>query len=546
MRILCLRSGHDASATILNDGKIEYYFKEERYSRIKKDDGIKNIIKILIDNYHLFGTINFFKFDLNKHIADEYHEDLKILRALLYGSKQINYNTYQHHLYHASNSFYNSGFKKALVFVADAAGAPISNDKEDILESESLYIAEYPCSFKPILKNYWTALELKNKKIEKIIGDCVYNIFSITNYITIGNLYNSAALASGGTVNDCGKAMGLSSYGESLNKSFDLLGIDGRKLIMDYFSEEINLVDYLEFRTERSYTPNITKSNHKKISDYCHEVQTQTTEYVCKIVGDAIKKTNIKNVCLSGGYSMNIVTNYELVKRYPDVEFYFEPLCDDSGLSVGSSMYFYRRITKDETILRIKDTFNHGFKHDVSEYTSGQIAKPKDIAQLLFENKSIGVYGGMSESGQRALGNRSILFNALNPNAKDIVNSIKKREWYRPFAAIVLKEDATNYFDDIVDNEYMTVCFPVKTDLIPGVTHVDKTCRVQTVSGGHLYDILKEFKKLSGHGILLNTSLNLSGQPLVETPEQAFDTLNNSFLDCLWFYQTNQLFKSTF
>jgi len=80
--------------------------------------------------------------------------------------------------------------------------------------------------------------------------------------------------------------------------------------------------------------------------------------------------------------------------------------------------------------------------------------------------------------------------------------------------------------------------------LIPGVTHVDKTCRVQTVSGGHLYDILQEFKKLSGHGILLNTSLNLSGEPLVESPDQAFDTLRNSTLDYLWFYQTKQLFKS--
>jgi|DEB0MinimDraft_10_1074344.scaffolds.fasta_scaffold05348_10 carbamoyltransferase len=544
MRILCLRSGHDASATILNDGNIEYYFKEERYSRIKKDESIKNLIKILVDNYNLIGDIDYFNFSINEHIENMCHQDLEILRSLLYGSKQITYNAYQHHLYHASNAFYNSGFEKAIVFVADASGAPISINDEETFESESVYIAEYPCKFKPILKNYWTGLRLKNKKERKLIGDCTYNISSITNYITIGNLYNSAALASGGSVNDCGKAMGLSSYGESIDKSFDLLGIKGRELIMDYFSEESKFVDYLEFRTERLDTPNITESNYKKISDYCYEVQIQTTDYVCKIIGDAIKKTNIKKVCLSGGYAMNIVTNYELVKRYPDVEFYFEPLCDDSGLAVGSSMYFYRRISKDKTILKIKDTFNHGFNHDLSKYNSDQVANSKDISRLLFENKSVGIYGGISESGQRALGNRSILFNALNPNAKDIVNAIKKREWYRPFAAIVLKEDASKYFDDIFDNEFMTVCFPVKTNLIPGVTHVDKTCRVQTVSGGHLYDILQEFKKLSGHGILLNTSLNLSGEPLVESPDQAFDTLRNSTLDYLWFYQTKQLFKS--
>jgi carbamoyltransferase len=92
----------------------------------------------------------------------------------------------------------------------------------------------------------------------------------------------------------------------------------------------------------------------------------------------------------------------------------------------------------------------------------------------------------------------------------------------------------------------MTLCFPVKSDIIPGVTHIDGTCRVQTVSSGHMYDILQEFKKLTGHGILLNTSFNLAGQPLVETPEEAFDTLNESSLDYLWFYETKQLFNSTF
>ena len=541
MRILSLRTGHDASATILNDGKVEYYFKEERYSRIKKDYNIECIMDLLIENNHLLDNIDYH--DLN--IAKANNIKKSLLKAFLVGSKNIIVKKQNHHLYHASNAFYNSGFERSLVFVADSTGAQINN-KTDAYESESLYIAEYPDKFTPILKNYWSHSPTKNKEVKRVkkkIGDCEYNFKPLDYYITIGCLYNSAALACGGTVNDCGKAMGLSSYGESVNKSFNLLGINGREYIRDYFSEESKLVDYLDFKTERTYTPNITESNYKKISDYCYEVQIQTTEYVCKLIGNAIKKTNIKKVCLSGGYAMNIVTNYELVKRYPDVEFYFEPLCDDSGLTVGSSMYFYRRITKDKTILKIKDTFNHGFEHDLSKYNSGQVASPKDISQLLFNNKSVGVYGGVSESGQRALGNRSILFNALNPNAKDIVNAIKKREWYRPFAAIVLKEDAGKYFDDIFDNEFMTVSFPVKTDLIPGVTHVDRTCRVQTVSDGHLYEILKEFKKMSGHGILLNTSLNLSGEPLVETPEQSLNVLKKSSLDYLWFYENNYLFN---
>tara|TARA_B000000609_G_scaffold156099_1_gene148110 strand:- start:866 stop:1480 length:615 start_codon:yes stop_codon:yes gene_type:complete len=203
-------------------------------------------------------------------------------------------------------------------------------------------------------------------------------------------------------------------------------------------------------------------------------------------------------------------------------------------------MLIYRRLTKDTTVRPITTTSYHGEHHDVSKYV-GETVNLKGIASLLYNNKSVAIFKGYAEAGQRALGNRSILFNALNPDARNIVNRIKKREWYRPFAAIVLEEDAHLYFDDVIPNPYMTVCFPVRTDLIPGVTHIDNTCRIQTVNTGHLYDLLLEFKRLSGHGILLNTSFNLAGEPLVETPEDALKTLSSSTLDHLWFYDTEQL-----
>ena len=102
------------------------------------------------------------------------------------------------------------------------------------------------------------------------------------------------------------------------------------------------------------------------------------------------------------------------------------------------------------------------------------------------------------------------------------------------------------YFENACPSRFMTVSFPVKSDIIPGVTHVDGTCRVQTVASGHMYDILREYKKVTGHGILLNTSFNLAGQPLVDTADEAIKTLNESALDYVWFYETKQLFKSTF
>ena len=190
-------------------------------------------------------------------------------------------------------------------------------------------------------------------------------------------------------------------------------------------------------------------------------------------------------------------------------------------------------------------TSYHGVNHDITSYT-GVTVDTKEVVDLLYQNKSVAVFYGQAEAGERALGNRSILFNALNPDARDIVNKIKRREWYRPFAAMVLEEDAHLYFENSMPSRFMTLSFPVKSDIIPGVTHVDGTCRVQTVASGHMYDILREFKKLTGHGILLNTSFNLAGQPLVETAEEALKTLNESALDYVWFYETKQLFKSTF
>jgi carbamoyltransferase len=154
----------------------------------------------------------------------------------------------------------------------------------------------------------------------------------------------------------------------------------------------------------------------------------------------------------------------------------------------------------------------------------------------------------LAEAGPRALGNRSILFDARDKNAKDKVNSIKKREWYRPFAGMVLEEDANKFFDmgHIIKSQHMTVSFPVKDsalEVIPGVVHVDNTCRIQTIdkTNINIFELLNEFKKITGVGIILNTSFNLAGYPLVETPQNALDTLMSSSLDYVWFPEISKI-----
>jgi len=539
MKILTIFSGHDASATILKDGEIEYYFKEERYNKKKHSGGHEFIFNIILNNF--LSEIDYVIFS-----SSDSQEDKHKKNQLIYSkNKKIKFLNpkYQHHLFHASGAFYNSGFDKSLIICIDSSGGyPID---PEVFECDSVYIAEYPCKFTPLYKRYWTA-NLK-KRFDKESNGCRHISKHHNDEIHVGSLYNSAAISIGQTIDDCGKAMGLSSYGEAVEKlKFFDEGISADITIKNYFKNYPELLDYmLDFNDDANYKIEITKDNYQFFANYCYEVQRQCQEQVCNLVKKYVDKTGIKKVCITGGYGMNIITNYELTTRFPDIKFYFDPMCDDSGLSIGASMYSYRQLSGDSKILPSKDTFFHGLTHDVSQY-QGVFADEKEVARLLYNNKSVAVYNCLAEAGQRALGNRSILFNALNPNAKDIVNKIKNREWYRPFAAIVLEEDAHLYFNNVIPNPHMTVCFPVKTNLIPGVTHVDNTCRIQTVNSGHLYSILNEFKNLTGHGILLNTSFNLAGEPLVETPQDAFRTLNHSSLDYLWFCETKQLFNSTF
>jgi carbamoyltransferase len=338
--------------------------------------------------------------------------------------------------------------------------------------------------------------------------------------------------------------MGLSSYGEreEYPKMFDENGQADWNLFMNTGCQQRLFKGH-----ENKVVQHLTENNYEFYANYAYEVQTQTQEAVGNLIEKALKKANCKNVCVVGGYGMNIVANYYYTQRFPDVNFYFEPNADDGGLSIGAAKHLYHSITKDTSKRPLTTTAFHGKLHDVSQYR-GTTASVKNVAKLLYENKSVGVYSGYAESGQRALGNRSIFFNPLNPDAKNIVNKIKKREWYRPFAGIVLEEDANLYFDmyPIKSSPYMTISFPVKTDLIPGIRHVDGTCRIQTVSkqDTYLYNLLQEFKLLSGVGIILNTSFNLAGDPLVETPEDAIRTMKNSSLDYLWFEETNQLIKN--
>lgn len=537
--ILGLSVAHDSSICLFKDGQIKYFNKEERLSRVKRDRSPFLCVE-QIENSSNIDCVAWSSPEKNDTYRDFFLSYLnkKTNNAKFYDLSQ------EHHLTHAALSFYNSGFNQAVVIVVDRNGSVIENSCR---ESESIFYARYPNNFKTLYKNLWAFnnyAHLAVKNLKQNNPDCEIICNSMFGTVKV---YETATSLISQNILENGKVMGLSSYGNKF-------------VTENIFNEEGNIKDYLlshenfgeDFisinkKIHHLKTKEVTKGNYKIYANYAFQVQTETQEKISMLIEKAITATGCKNICLSGGYALNVVSNQYYIKKFPNINFFFEPLSDDSGNSIGAAMLVYRMLTQDKNIYPLKHTFFNGKKHSL-ENIDGDIVKTEDVAKLICKDKSVAVYKGLAEAGPRALGNRSILFSAYNKNGKDIVNEIKKREWYRPFAAMVLEEDVDKIFEmmGIKNSKFMTINFDIKKEfyeMFPSITHIDKTCRIQTVSDEdkEIYLLLKEIKNITGYGICLNTSFNLAGNPLVETPKDAIEVLNNSKLDYLWFPEINKI-----
>src|SRR6056300_237851 len=233
------------------------------------------------------------------------------------------------------------------------------------------------------------------------------------------------------------------------------------------------------------------------------------------------------NLCIAGGVAYNGYMNEEFTKHYSNV--FVPPAVGDEGQAIGTYQHadyiLNNNVHKSET-----------FAGKQYEYNEGEEVNYKEVAQAIADGKIVGWFQGKSESGNRALGNRSILADPRNPNIKDIINhTIKMREAFRPFAPAVLEEHYKEYFDTRLPSPYMSRICKVKSDKVPGITHVDGTARIQTVNkkfNEKFYNIIKEFYKITGIPMLLNISFNCQ-EPIVETPEQAIRTFKRTSLDML-------------
>lgn len=555
--ILGINPGHNGSAALLIDGELVYYIEEERLSRSKYDGNPFRAINDIVSKWHIDDVVivgtdsNLPKLpwtgeDPYSALVRKYNPNIKVINVAEH-----------HHLCHAACAFYNSGFDKALAIVIDGAGAlqTIKHEGNIIaegFETESSYVFEYPSKIMPVYKS------LSNN-----IGMYYSNNNTIfDSSITITKAYEAVSHYLGFGFIEAGKTMGLAPYGKTDKNIPDLFYMNrGRK---DYFIPNYpagafidqNKIPYLI----QQNNPQKWHTDKNKITDKEKNLAWKIQNETQKIVGDLIEKlvdsTKIKNVVIAGGYGLNCVSNYYLTKRFPQINFYFEPIAHDGGTAIGATKLIWHehceKLENYDTLIKPQKTLYYGPKYTVKEIqktlednstkiTTKKVSH-KDVAKLIADRNIVALFQGQSEAGPRALGNRSILYDPTDANGKDFVNVVKGREWFRPFAGSVLKEDAKDWFDLAGQDEspFMMMAVDVLTDKvnkIPAITHVDNTCRIQTVTekqNKHYYNLIKEFKNITGVPILFNTSFNLAGDPLVETVQHALDTLYQSDLNYLY------------
>jgi carbamoyltransferase len=542
MRVLAFNTAHDSSVCSINDGKIEFFCKEERLTGIKRD---KNPFKSL----ELYSSLNFGKIDhilyhtpSNNEISTEFFYKTYISKK--FGVEMENYSSLKHHDCHAALAYYNSGFDKALTIVVDRNGSMFFvNGTPMARESESVYVCDK--NIKPIYKNFWyfPGQEYNKQKITDSIKEYYKCSTTVKSTLGIVKVYEAATTLIGQDPLENGKTMGLSAYGKNANYfcARDRLFYNNVPVSSKFIHLNNNDKRTCFFNEEKQITKDITKVNYQTYADRAKLVQIETQKEVANLIETYVKKTNINNVCIVGGYGLNVVANQFYLETMPNINFYFEPVADDTGISIGAAM-----LKSKIKPVPVKDNFYHYYK---IKRAPGDKSELLEVCKLLEDKRSVAIFEGSPETGPRALGHRSILFDPRVEDGKDIVNKIKNREWYRPFAGVILKEDLYKHYIKlpIKESPYMTINFNCKTPkLFPAITHVDGTSRMQTVDKGTLFELLKLFKRRNNCPALLNTSFNLAGQPLVYSVEDAIKVFKNSKLDAIYFADQNRLLKKDY
>ena len=432
----------------------------------------------------------------------------------------------EHHLSHASHAFYTSPFNESAILTIDGVGE-------------------------------WSTTSY---------GYASDNSINITNDIrwphSLGLFYSAFTYFLGFKVNEGEyKLMGLSSYGKPkyydliMNNLIDVKDDGSIHLNMEYFAFTYDKVmTSKKFSQLFGMSPKTRDEETLQIHfDIGASAQKVLEEVILKMVNHIHTKTKTKNLCIGGGVALNGVANYKILSEGPFENIHIPPSPGDAGSAVGAAQYLYYVYHKNSKDISDNTNLIQENVYVGPSYTDKEIKSFLDFtnisyeyfnesallqktAQLIADGNVVGWYQGKMEWGPRALGNRSILADPRRADMKDILNAkIKHRESFRPFAPSIMEEFASEYFEINVPSPYMLMVAPVKKPkAIPAVTHVDGTGRLQTVSkiaNPLYYNLINEFYKITGIPVIINTSMNVMGEPIVNTPEQAHQMIVKTDMD---------------
>jgi carbamoyltransferase len=551
---------HDVSACLLRDGEIAFAIAKERITRQKhqsgffqevvdyclKAEGITlDDISLVVRNCYVLPVddleIRMLSVDVPEILDDEERRQAEKHPFFLSQSDKVR--SVSHHLAHAYSGFAACPFDEGVVMVVDGVGSYCA----DITEPGQMTEGVNPLARES--ESYYRFKGTNLETLKKVWLNPTRGMLSDEFYYMpgLGAVYSRVSSYIFSDWNKCGEVMGLAPYGRP-NAVKPFLEMKNGELAFTDWGREFDKPFMVE--RDRDWE---ASSSVKHWEDMAWRIQDDAENVLIARAKWLRETTGAKNLVMAGGVALNCVANGRIAREAGFDNIWIQPAAGDDGNAIGCAYYGHLAIQNNPRSFQIKHAFLGRPYRDgeVDRAVSAPFIRLQsstkrcdnicaEAAKLLTEGNVFGWFQGRSEFGPRALGHRSILADPRQASMKDKLNlRVKHRQAFRPFAPIVLAERAHEIFDGDQDSPYMLMAKNVKPewrDKIPAVVHVDGTARVQMVRPEHserLYRLLKEFDALTGVPVLVNTSFNVKGEPIVETPQDALNCFLTTGIDYL-------------
>jgi carbamoyltransferase len=550
---------HDVSACLLRDGAIAYAISKERITRAKHDTGFfqeavdyclaaegisLDDIDLVVRNCYVLPVEDLETRMVSQDVP-EVMDDAERRQAAkhpLHLSRSNKVLTVSHHLAHAYSAFAACPFDRGAVMVVDGVGNYSSDVTEpgqltenvDPLAREAESYYRFEGSRLETLKKVWL------KPTRGFLSDEFYYMPGL------GALYSRVSSYIFADWNKCGEVMGLAPYGRP-GAIAPLLHMNGDLRVPDW-GVEFDKPWLVDREPDWEASPSM-----RHWQDLAWRVQDDTEKVLLARAKWLRETTGESNLCVVGGVALNCVANGRIAREAGFENIWIQPAAGDDGIALGCAYYGHLAIQKNQRSFVMNDAYTgmpykdeqvHAAADKTPVRLQAMSRRSDDIcgetARLLAQGHVFGWFQGRSEFGPRALGNRSILADPRTAEMKDKLNRrVKHRQAFRPFAPVVLAERAHEIFESDQESPFMLLAERVRPewrDRIPAVVHVDGTARVQTIrqdQNERLHALLKEFDSITGVPLLLNTSFNVKGEPIVETPEDAIHCFLTTGIDYL-------------